>query len=291
MIKFYSFFCYLAITLLQSFALCVLLNNSVIIFYNTTTKDCSLLFAILKFTLSGAIFVIGILTLRKVSSPNEVVFASLPLLFALHQFTEGFVWLGVNGFIEQRALELAKGIYIFYAQGLLQFLVPLAIWLIEPSKVRKKIIALLMIIGAISTAYTMWGLSVESISVSVHNSSLSYVNPWTNTKWVGIPYILTTCGALIISSSISIRIFGWLNLIGLSTIYLYKPYAFTSVWCFYAAVVSVILYFYFVERRIRFLQDIKQKENELSKKLEKELNSLEKNYPNFAKKVYGLWKA
>jgi len=97
-----------------------------------------LFFAILNFTLSGAIFVIGILTLRKVSTPNEVVFASLPLLFALHQFTEGFVWLGVSHLIEPSALKLAEGIFIFYAQGLLPFLVPLAIWLLEPSGVRKK---------------------------------------------------------------------------------------------------------------------------------------------------------
>ncbi|HIP02937.1 MAG TPA: hypothetical protein EYG75_05425, partial [Campylobacterales bacterium] len=56
-------------------------------------------FAVLNFTLSGIIGVVGILTLRKVNTPNEVMFALLPLLFALHQFTESFVWLGVGGYI------------------------------------------------------------------------------------------------------------------------------------------------------------------------------------------------
>jgi hypothetical protein len=40
-------------------------------------------FAVLNFTLSGAIGLVGILTLQKVSTPNEVPFALLPLLFCL----------------------------------------------------------------------------------------------------------------------------------------------------------------------------------------------------------------
>ncbi|MDD4855207.1 MAG: hypothetical protein PHQ22_05870 [Sulfuricurvum sp.] len=247
-----------------------------------------LFFAILNFTFSGAIFVIGILTLRKVSTPNEVVFASLPLLFALHQFTEGFVWLGVSHLIEPSALKLAEGIFIFYAQGLLPFLVPLAIWLLEPSGVRKKLISLLMIVGALITAYTVWGLSIQPTSVSVQNNSLAYVNLWTDNRLVGISYILTTCGSLILSRGISIQLFGWLNFFGLIVIYLLKPYSFTSLWCFYAAIASVLLYFYFIERRIEFLYKIKQKEDGLSKILDNELNILKERYPFLIKKVYNF---
>lgn len=245
-------------------------------------------FAIANFTLSGAIAVIGILTLRKASTPNEVVFASLPLLFALHQFTEGFVWLGVSGLIEPRALHLAEGIYVFYAQGLLQFLVPLAIWLLEPSGVRKQLIFILMILGGVLTAYTMWGLSVEQTTVTLENNTLSYINPLTHNKLFGSIYILTTCGSLMLSRSVSIQLFGWLNFIGLSAVYFIRPNAITSLWCFYAAVISVLLYFYFVERRIVFLQKIKEKEEGLSDVLEKELKNLEKRYPKYARKIYNL---
>ena len=244
-----------------------------------------MLFAVLNFILSGIIGVVGILTLRKVSTPKEVVFASLPMLFSLHQFTQGFVWLGVNHFIGERALYMAENIFVFYAQGLLQFLVPLSIWLLEPSGTRKKIIFILMILGGLLTAYTLWGLSVQPTYVSVEHNALTYVNPWTNHRWIAMIYVLTTCGSLILSSSIAIQIFGWLNLIGLSVVSLLKPYAFTSIWCFYAAAVSVLLYFYFVERRISFLQDIKKEENGLSKELEKELGKLERRYPKFRRRV------
>jgi len=240
-------------------------------------------FAILNFTLSGAIFIIGILTLKKVSSPNEVVFASLPLLFSLHQFIQGFVWLGMYGLIGERALHMSETIFVFYAQGLLQFLVPLALWLIEPAGLRKNLIALLMYLGAFLTAYSLWKLSIVPTHVSIIDGVLSYDNPATRQVWLGLGYVLTTCGALMLSSSIAVQLFGWLNLLGLTVIYLFKPYGFTSLWCLYAAAVSVLLYFYFVERRISFLQEIKEKEKKLNHTLAKELKRLEGFYPHLRK--------
>ena len=143
-------------------------------------------FAVLNFTLSGAIGLVGILTLRKVSTPNEVVFALLPLLFALHQFTEGFVWLGVGGHIEKKAFDLAVGIFIYYAQGALPFLVPLAVWLIEKVVWRKRILGLLTLLGLGLAIYTMYGLSTIPSSVSVVNNTLYYNNPWTANRYDAI---------------------------------------------------------------------------------------------------------
>ena len=233
-------------------------------------------FAVLNFTLAGAIGLVGLLTFTKVSTPNEVIFASLPLLFALHQFTEGFVWLGVGGHIEHRALELAAGIFIYYAQGVLPFLVPLAIWLIEKDGYRKKLVGMLTLLGFGLAVYTMYGLATVPSTVSVVNNTLYYNNPWTANIYDAIIYILTTCGALMLSSSISVALFGVLNLIGLTVIFLLRPYGFTSLWCLYAAAISGLLYFHFVERRIKFLQDLKAKSAEFSDKLNKELDGLNK---------------
>ena len=232
-------------------------------------------FAVLNFTLSGAIGLVGILTLRKVSTPNEVLFALLPLLFALHQFTEGFVWLGVGGHIEMRAFNLAAGIFIYYAQGLLPFLVPLAVWLIEKKKWRRDILAILTLLGLALAVYTMYGLSTVPSSVTVVNDTLFYNNPWTANYYDAIIYIITTCGSLMLSSSISVALFGLLNLIGLTLIFLWRPYGFTSLWCLYAAVISGLLYFHFVERRIKFLRDLKEKREAFSEKLQLELDILQ----------------
>jgi hypothetical protein len=235
--------------------------------------------AIMNFTLAGALGVVGLLTLRRVSVPREVLLAALPLLFALHQFTQGFVWLGMKELITPRGLHIAESIFVFYAQGLLTFLVPMAVWLIEPSGPRRIIIGLLAVMGSLLTAYTMWGLAVQPTHVSVDGHALAYVNAWTDKTWVGAVYILTTCGSLILSSSVAVQLFGWVNVFGLTGVYVVWPYAVTSLWCLYAAVVSVLLYFYFGERRIAFLKEIREKEYEWSDVLSKELAALEGQYP------------
>ena len=238
-------------------------------------------FAILNFTLSGAIILVGILTLMKVSQPKEVVFATLPLFFGLHQFTQGFVWLGMQDLISDRALEMAEMAFVFYAKGFLQFWVPLAIWMLEPSGWRKNIVGLLTLLGGALTLYSLWALTTGPVHVYVMNHALVYETPKTNYLGLGIGYVLTTIGALILSSSISIRLFGWLNFIGLTLVWVLKPYAFTSLWCLYAAAVSVLLYFYFVERRIAFLQHLRKKEHALTAKLTRELSRLEGRYPQW----------
>ena len=50
-----------------------------------------------NFAGSAVLGAIGVATIAEVKHRRELLFASLPCLFALHQFTEGFVWLGING--------------------------------------------------------------------------------------------------------------------------------------------------------------------------------------------------
>jgi len=42
-----------------------------------------------------------------------------------------------------------------------------------------------------------------------------------------------------------------MNLAGLLVVMEIRRYAFTSIWCAYAAVVSIIIYFFFRESRLR----------------------------------------
>ena len=236
-------------------------------------------FIVTNFTLAGMLLVIGILTLRKVSHARELVFASLPLLFGLHQFTQGFVWLGLFHAASPLTLHVASTLFVFYAQAVLPFWVPLAIWLLEPAGLRKHLIAALVVCGGLLAVYVAWGLIGQPTQVFIRNNSLVYSNPGTHHLWVALIYILTTCGSLILSRSIAIQLFGWLNLLGLLTVYMIAQYSFTALWCLYAALVSVILYLHFVERRIAFLRELKRTETHLADELEEELERLVRVFP------------
>jgi hypothetical protein len=240
-------------------------------------------FIFANLTLAGVLLIIGILTLKMVSHANEIVFASLPLLFGLHQLTQAFVWLGLYQLASPQTLDVAATIFVFYAQAALPLLVPLAIWLLEPAGVRKHLIAALLLVGGLLAGYVTWGLSVQPTSVFIENDTLVYTNPTTSHWWIAFTYILTTCGSLILSRSVTIQIFGWMNLLGLLVVYLIAQYSFTALWCLYAALVSCILYLHFIERRIAFLQTLKRTEHRVGNEIEDELERLVRLYPMLRK--------
>ena len=85
-----------------------------------------------NFVGSGVLGTVGVITLTKVKHKRELLFVALPVLFAVHQFTEGFVWLGLDGILSPAVAHDMGAAFMLYAQGFLPFLVPLSVLLFEP---------------------------------------------------------------------------------------------------------------------------------------------------------------
>lgn len=198
-----------------------------------------------NFVGSAALGTIGALTLTRVRHRRELMFAALPLLFAIHQFMEGFVWLGLDGILSPAVAHNMGAAFMLYAQGLLPLLLPLSVWLFEPTaKARKRMLPFL-VVGLGTTLYILWALTAFSFDVYVKSNSLVYVNQATNHTLVALLYVIATCGSLFFSKIKDMVIFGAANLAILLAVMAVKRYAFTSLWCAYAAVASVIILAYF----------------------------------------------
>jgi hypothetical protein len=76
-------------------------------------------------------------------------------------------------------------------------------------------------------------------------NSIVYINQATNNTAVGVLYVIATCGSLFFSKIRMMVVFGAANLAILLAVMEVKRYAFTSLWCAYAAVASVIILAYF----------------------------------------------
>lgn len=203
-----------------------------------------------NFVASAVIAAVGIATMRHVRQPRAVLFAAVPLFFALHQFTEGFVWLGVDHDIRPDAKGHVVFLFVLYAQGILPFLMPLAVLLMERPGWRRTVILGLTILGGALCAYVFYGLIADETRVREVAHSLNYENPLTSTWWVALVYVIVTCGSLIASSHRVVMWFGLLNLGGVIVTILVKSYAFTSIWCLYAAILSIMIYWQFSRRHI-----------------------------------------
>src|SRR5580658_9582535 len=148
---------------------------------------------------SGVLGAIGAVTLTKVKHRRELLFATLPTLFAVHQFIEGFVWLGLDGILSPAVTHDMGAAFMLYAQGLLPFLLPLSVLLFEPTiKSRRRMLPFLVVGGA-TTLYILWALTAFSTQVFVKGNSIVYINSATNNDIVAVFYVIATCGSLFFS--------------------------------------------------------------------------------------------
>jgi uncharacterized protein DUF6629 len=198
-----------------------------------------------NFVGSGVLGAVGVVTLTRVKHRRELLFAALPVLFAVHQFIEGFVWLGLDGDLSPAVAHDMGAAFMLYAQGLLPFLLPLSVFLFEPNGESRRRMVPFLVLGGATTLYILWALTAFPLQLYVKGNSIVYANQATNNLTVAVLYVIATCGSLFFSRIRMMVVFGAANLAILLVVMEVKRYAFTSLWCAYAAVASVIILGYF----------------------------------------------
>ncbi len=202
-----------------------------------------------NFAGSAVLGAVGVATLAEVKHRRELLFASVPLLFAIHQFTEGFVWLGLDGRLPTLVAHDAGAAYMLYAQALLPVLLPLGVLLFEPTAKRRRYMLPFTVLGIALGLYVLWALAAYPTQVFIEKNSIVYINPATHHGLVASVYVVVTCGSLFFSKVKDMIVFGAANLLILLITMALKEYAFTSIWCAYAAIASMIIWFGFRHSR------------------------------------------
>jgi hypothetical protein len=118
-----------------------------------------------------------------------LLFAVVPILFAVHQLCEGFVWLGLEGRIGAIALDQLAFPLTFYAQAILPLPMALAVLPMEPSGSRRRAILLLTALGAVACAWDVVGLIAYPTHTFAECCSLAYRSPRTSNILISSLYI------------------------------------------------------------------------------------------------------
>lgn len=184
---------------------------------------------------------IGVLSLRAARTPREIPLASIPLIFAAHQFTEAWAWAGIDGRVSSEVMQFSIDAFLIVAQVLLPTLVPVAMLLVEPLRRRRILMALTGVVGLVNAvAFTRILVEYGAYAYADGNTMI-YKTP-VDLGWaMGVAYLLPTCVAPILSSSRQLRALGVANLVGIGVVIVAKTEAATSVWCAYSAFVSVLI--------------------------------------------------
>lgn len=199
-------------------------------------------------TASAALSGIGVLALRAVRTPDERLFALIPLLFAAQQATEGLVWMSYP-WDAPTLRAWATQIYSVFSHLLWPSFVPWAVRALEPVPWRRRALELLGLGGLASTLFLLTGMVATPIEVVPIGGHLEYRSPHFFLPLSLTLYLAATTLGLSLSSRPAIRWFGVLALASAGLAYAVYARWFISVWCFFAAVLSVTVYVALASRR------------------------------------------
>jgi hypothetical protein len=172
-----------------------------------------------------------------------VLFAMIPLLFGVQQIVEGMLWLSFR-FDDQLLNVTMTYLFVMFSHVLWPIFLPFSIGLMETVAWRKKVISAFRITGIATGLYLLYFIVRFPVTSEVHGNMV-YVLPYVKEQPVLDLYLAATCVAPFFSSHRIINIFGVMALLLFMVAYWFYTVAFFSVWCFFAAILSVVIYLHF----------------------------------------------
>jgi hypothetical protein len=197
-----------------------------------------------SFTGSAIISAIGVATLTKTKKPPQILFAAIPLLFGIQQCAEGVLWVTLKSGGHERLENTATYIFLVTALVIWPTMIPLSVWFMEKVKRRKKVLACLITLGGALSLFYAFCLLVYNVTPQIQNFHIEYVDefPGTLVMIAFVCYLVTTIAPIFISSVKRMWLFGILITVSCLITGIFFAQYLTSVWCFFAAIISILIY-------------------------------------------------
>jgi hypothetical protein len=199
-----------------------------------------------SFSAAAVIGSVGIVTLSSAAAKPDhriLALAAFPMLFALQQVVEGFLWLDLAspepGTLRGALVHAFQG----YAEVFWPVYAPLAALLIERERWHRMLISVCLIIGVALSVYLLVAMIGHPYQASVGEGHIVYRNDFQYPTGIEAPYVVATTLSLL-SSDKHVQRLALVILIGFAVAYVSFHHAYISVWCFFAAIASVMVYLY-----------------------------------------------
>lgn len=200
-----------------------------------------------SFIAGGALLAVGAVTVKKARQKRELPYAAIPILFGVQQLIEGVIWLTLR--FDSPGLNPSMTlVYSLFSHVLWPIYVPFSVLLLELVRWRRKALIAFLAAGAASGLYllvNMFRLPIVSNAVGGH---IEYASPHFYIVPVMAGYLAGTGISMLFSSYRLVRVFGIAALLSFLAAYAVYAKWFISVWCFFAAVLSMIVLLHFTSR-------------------------------------------
>ncbi len=219
---------------------------------------------------AGAILgTVGIIAIAKAKTNPQRVFATIPLIFAVQQVSEGLLWLSLKNADMASWKTSLTYIFLVFAMAVWPFWIAFTVRLMEKDARRKKIMNVLVAIGAtvaITVGFVLFLYPVEVMTPLCLTCPLSstpdirnhlhyeFTFPPVAKGLIGTFTVLYIMATILTPFVSSIRKMKWLGIVFLASylfaVIFYNSFV-VSVWCFFAAMLSFVVLWIIMDLRKR----------------------------------------
>ena len=200
-----------------------------------------------SFSAGALLLGIGALTLKSAKHPREWPFAAIPLLFAIQQLIEGVIWLTFSADAPLLNTVMTHA-YSFFSHVLWPVYLPVAVLMIEPHSGRRRTLTALVLAGSAVAIYLLYVLVAFPVVSRPTGQHVEYDSPHFFAAAVMTLYLVSTTVSPLLSTLRGVKVFGALALLSFGAAYYFYATWFISVWCFFAALLSAVIYVHFAGR-------------------------------------------
>ena len=202
-----------------------------------------------SFVAGTTLSAVGVVTLTKVKRRSELPFAMIPLLFGIQQLIEGVIWLT---FSHDAPLlkETMTYVYSLFSHVLWPIYIPFAFRILETTPWRRKVMLWMQGAGIAVGLYLLYFIVTRPVVAEVRGQHIVYFSPHFYSVPMIIFYVAATCFTGFVSSHTFVRLFGVLALLSFLATYLFYTNSLISVWCFFAALLSLLIYLHLQFRHL-----------------------------------------
>lgn len=202
--------------------------------------------ASVSFTAAATLSILGIATLRQTPSKQELLLSLFPVLFAIQQGFEGWVWLSLKSDAFLWINESATYGFLLFATALWLVLSPMAIYCLEKPSTKRKFILTIAGLGFLFGSYLFGSSIIHGVDPQVFSGHILYDLQFLPFyEFIKYFYLFIIVTPFFLSSQNWLRYFGLIISISFLLSQAFYFITFVSVWCFFAAILSGSLYFRF----------------------------------------------
>lgn len=202
-----------------------------------------------SFAAGGLLVPMGIYLSRHawLNRSRFLLFAIYPLIFGIQQTFEGLLWLSLENRLD--LLDFSAYGYIFFSNVFWPFWVPFSVWWLRSDGAKNNFSLGLAVFALVCglLAYIPLLINDGWLQVYLVKHSIVYsiklIFDDLHRELVNTMYTLVILLPLLFQSDRHIRNFGILIFISVVLSRLFFDYAFVSIWCYFAAILSLYIFF------------------------------------------------